>query len=158
MNTYNVSFFGHRIIEDMSRIEKNLTNIISEIISQKEYVKFFVSQYGEFDWLASAVISRVVAKFKYNNSSLILVLPYMKASYIKSEQNYYMFYNQVEICKESSSAHYKSAIQICNKSIVDRSDLVVCCIQRKSGGAYKTIQYAKKQNIPIINTNYNFCR
>ncbi len=153
MNIYTVSFFGHREIEDLPRIEENLVNVVLEIIKQKEYVKFLVGQYGEFDWLSSSVISRVVAKCGYNNSSLVLVLPYMKASYRKNKQNYYIFYNQVEICKESSLAHYKSAIQICNKSIVDRSDLVICCIQHKSGGAYKTIQYAKKQNCPIINVN-----
>jgi hypothetical protein len=35
--------------------------------------------------------------------------------------------------------------------MIDRSDLVVCWIQHKSGGAYKTIQYAEKQNRRIIN-------
>ena len=36
-------------------------------------------------------------------------------------------------------------------NLVDRSDLIVCCIQRKSGGAYKTMQYAEKRGKCIIN-------
>ncbi|MBQ7990354.1 MAG: hypothetical protein IJ251_04825 [Oscillospiraceae bacterium] len=55
------------------------------------------------------------------------------------------------MCAESSTAHPKSAIQVRNRSIVDRSDLVICCIQHKSGGAYQTVQYAKKQGKNIIN-------
>ncbi|EGC02912.1 hypothetical protein CUS_6646 [Ruminococcus albus 8] len=35
--------------------------------------------------------------------------------------------------------------------MIDRSDLVICCIQHKSGGAYRTIQYAEKQCKKIVN-------
>lgn len=38
-----------------------------------------------------------------------------------------------------------------NRNIVDRSDLVICCIQYESGGAYRTIQYAEKQGKRIVN-------
>ena len=31
------------------------------------------------------------------------------------------------------------------------SSVVVCCIQHKSGGAYRTIQYAEKQGKKIVN-------
>ena len=37
--------------------------------------------------------------------------------------------------------------------MVDRADLVVFCIQHESGGAWQTMKYAKKQNIPYINLN-----
>ena len=45
----------------------------------------------------------------------------------------------------------KAAMQIRNREMVDRADLVLCCIERKSGGAYQTVLYAKKQNKQIIN-------
>ena len=45
----------------------------------------------------------------------------------------------------------KSAIQVRNRNMIDRADLVVCCIQHKSGGAYRTIQYAEKQGKKIVN-------
>ena len=37
--------------------------------------------------------------------------------------------------------------------MVDRSDLVVFCIQRGSGGAWQTMKYAKKQGKNDINLN-----
>ncbi len=149
MNVYTVSFFGHREIDNFNETAEKLTDIIRDIIKNNDYVKFLLGRNGEFDWLASSVISRVT--HGYQNSYTVLVLPYMKASYRDHKNNFECCYNEVEICTESSSAHYKSAIQICNRNMVDRSDLVVCCIQHKSGGAYKTVQYAVRQNKKIIN-------
>ena len=37
------------------------------------------------------------------------------------------------------------------KTVVDRSDLVVFCIDHNSGGAYKTMQYANKMEANTIN-------
>lgn len=149
MNVYTVSFFGHREIDNPEETEKRLTDVIRDIIKNNGYVKFLIGRNGEFDWLASAVISRIT--HGNQNSYTVLVLPYMKASYRDHKNNFECCYNEVEICTESSSAHYKSAIQICNRNMVDRSDLVVCFIDHNSGGAYKTVQYAVKQNKKIIN-------
>ncbi len=149
MNIYTVSFFGHRIVENVSEVEKKLTDTVSRIIETNDYVKFLFGNDGEFDWLVSSVISRVT--YRHHNSYTVLVLPYMRAGYRNHKENYLLFYNEIEICRESSSAHFKSAFQIRNKSMVDRSDLVVCCIQHRSGGAYKTVQYAEKQHRKIIN-------
>ena len=75
----------------------------------------------------------------------------MKSKYRDNEKDYLDYYDEVEICTESTKAHYKSAIWIRNRNMVDRSNLVVCCIQHKSGGAFKAVQYAEKQNCRIIN-------
>ncbi len=61
------------------------------------------------------------------------------------------YYDEVEICSKSSNAHYKAAIQVRNRSMVEHSDLVVCCIQHNSVGAYKTVQYALKQGKLVRN-------
>lgn len=148
MNVYTVSFFGHRMIENISTIEKRLTEIIKNLIENKVYIKFLFGNDGEFDWLVSSVISRVT--YGHYNSYTVLVLPYMKAGYRDHKENYLMFYNEVEICDESSKAYFKKAFEIRNRNMVDRSDLVICCIQHKNGGAYKTIQYAKN-HCPVIN-------
>ena len=151
MNIYTVSFFGHREVEKPTEIEKPLDNLLYDLITQKEYVEFLIGRDGEFDLLASSAIRRAVKNYSSGNTAFILVLPYLKAEYRDNEQNFLDYYDEVEICEESSSVHFKSAIQVRNRSMIDRSDLVVCCIQHKSGGAYKTIQYAEKQNRRIIN-------
>lgn len=151
MNIYTVSFFGHRKIENPTEVEKRLDKLLYNIITKKEYVEFLIGREGEFDLLAASVIRRAVKNYGCGNTSFILVLPYMKAAYRDNKREYLKYYDEIEVCGESAEAHYKSAIQVRNRSMVDRSDLVVCCIQRNSGGAYKTVQYAKNQNCRIMN-------
>lgn len=151
MDIYTVSFFGHRLVERASEIEVGLEILLHDLITQKQYVEFLIGRDGEFDLLAASAIRRATKQSGYGNTSLILVLPYMKAEYCDNEQNYLSYYDEVEICSESSNAHYKSAIQVRNRCMVDRSDLVVCCIQHKSGGAYRTMQYAEKQGKQVRN-------
>ena len=151
LNIYTVSFFGHRSIERASEVENRFDKLLHELIAQKEYVEFLIGRDGEFDLLASAAIKRAVREYGYGNTHFTLVLPYMKAEYRDNEKEYLDYYDEVEVCAESADAHPKAAIQIRNRNIVDRSDLVVCCIQHKSGGAYKTMQYAEKQGKSIVN-------
>jgi len=151
MEIYTVCFFGHREVERAAEIESKLDQLLHDIITQKQYVEFLIGRDGEFDLLAASSIRRAVKQYGYGNTSIILVLPYMKAKYRDNKQYYLSYYDEVEICSESSDAHYKSAIQVRNRSMVDRSDLVVCCIQHKNGGAYSTMQYAKKQGKQVRN-------
>lgn len=156
MNIYTVSFFGHRKIEEPSEIEKRLDKLLYDIIVQNEYIEFLIGREGEFDMLAASAIKRAIKKYGFGNTSFILVLPYMKAEYRDNKREYLEYYDEVEICAKSSEAYCKSAFQVRNRSMVDRSDLVVCCIQRNSGGAYKTVQYAKKQNRKVVNLAEDF--
>lgn len=151
MNIYTVSFFGHRYIERGSEIESRLETLMHDLITQREYVEFLIGRDGEFDLLTSACIKRAIRENDHGNTHFTLVLPYMKAEYRDNEQEFLEYYDEVEVCAESAKAHYKSAIQIRNRNMVDRSDLVVCCIEHKSGGAYTTICYAEKQGKKIIN-------
>ena len=151
MDIYTVSFFGHREVERAAEIERKLDQLLHDLITQKQYVEFLIGRDGEFDLLAASAVRRAIKHYGCGNTSLILVLPYMKAEYRDNEQSYLDYYDEVEICADSSEVHYKSAIQVRNRCMVDRSDLVVCCIQHKSGGAYKTVQYALKQGKQVRN-------
>ena len=151
MKIYTVSFFGHRYVERGLEIESHLESVLRNLITHKEYIDFLIGREGDFDLLASASIKRAISSYSYGNIHLTLVLPYMKAEFRDNEKEYLDYYDEIEICAESSEAHPKSAIQVRNRNIVDRSDLVICCIQHKSGGAYQTIQYAEKQGKKIIN-------
>ena len=61
------------------------------------------------------------------------------------------YYGDIEISYAASKAHAKSAIQIRNREMVDRAELIICYIVHNGGGAYKTVKYASEQNKPIIN-------
>ena len=150
MNIFTVSFFGHREIENALEVERKLEAKITELIQTKQYIEFLVGREGEFDILAASVVKRVKKQMDYGNCSLIWVLPYIKAEFRDNEKNFLEYYDDVEVCEQSAKAHYKSAMQIRNRAMVDRSDLVICCIQHKSGGAYKTVRYAERIGKQIL--------
>ena len=151
MDTYTVCFFGHREIDNPLEVEEQLYDIVLHLLESKEYVEFLVGRNGEFDQLVSSTVRRVKRNYRDDNSALMLVLPYLTAEYENNHQSFHEYYDEIEICQDAAGGHYKAAIQVRNREMVDRSDLVVCCIERKSGGAYQTVLYAKKQNKQIIN-------
>ena len=151
LDIYTVAFFGHRYIDNPFRIEERLDEEIRRLLAEKEYVVFLVGRDGEFDQFASSAVLRVRKRYRDDNSSLILVLPYARAEYLNNEESYHNYYSEVEISYEASKAHPKAAIQIRNREMVDRADLILCCIERQQGGAWQTIQYAIKQGKTVIN-------
>ena len=151
MEIFTVAFFGHRYIDNPFRIEERLEEHIYRLLTEKEYVDFLVGRDGEFDQFASSAVLRVRKRYRDDNSSLILVLPYARAEYLNNEESYHNYYSEVEISYEASKAHPKAAIQIRNREMVDRADLILCCIEREKGGAWQTVQYAIKQEKTVIN-------
>lgn len=151
MDIYTVSFFGHRELYDVFETEKRLDKLVRELIYTKEYVEFLVGRNGDFDTLVSSVIRRAIKDNDYGNASHTLVLPYQTAEYMNNSDSFMAYYNEIEICEQSAAAHFKAAIQIRNRAMIDRSDLVVCYVKRNSGGAYKALQYAEKQEKAVIN-------
>lgn len=151
MEIYTVSFFGHRELHRPLVARERLEHVVRNIIKTKIYVEFLVGCEGEFDLLTASVIHRVTKECDYGNSSLILVLPYIKAAYKDNDQHFINYYDEIEICTKASNAHFKSAIQIRNRNLIDRSNLVICYLEHNNGGAYNAIQYAKQKRIEILN-------
>ena len=153
LNTYTVSFFGHRIIKDPLLMEQRLESLICKLLKEKEYVEFLVGRDGEFDQIVSSTIRRCKRNIRDDNSAHVWVLPYATAEFRDNEEAFRQYYDEIEICEAAADSHFKSAHQKRNRAMVDRSDLVVFCIQRESGGAWQTMKYARKQNKPYINLN-----
>ena len=151
MDTYTVAFFGHRYIDNPFQIEERLDIIIEKLIRENECVEFLVGRDGEFDQFVSSAVRRAKRHYRDDNNILVLVLPYPKTEYLNNVEYFEEYYDEIEICQASAKAHFKGAIQIRNREMVDRADLIVCCIDHEYGGAYQTIQYAQKQNKKIIN-------
>lgn len=151
LDTYTVSFFGHRQIKDVFRLENALEDITFRLLRENEYVEFLVGRDGEFDQLVSSTVKQCKRRIGEHNSALVWVQAYPSAEYLNNEESFHNYYDEIEICETSASAHFKAAIQIRTRSMVDRSNLVVFCVERKTGGAFQTMQYAEKNKIPFIN-------
>lgn len=151
MDVFTVAFFGHRYIDNFFAVERKLEEVVCNLLHSKEYVEFLVGRNGDFDQMVSSTVLRMKRNVRDDNSALRLVLPYPTAEFENNEDSFYNYYDEIEICDESAKAHFKGAMQIRNRNMVDRADLVVCCIEREEGGAFQTVQYAKKQEKQIIN-------
>ena len=148
-------FFGHRYIDNPLKVEELLETEIRKLINEKEYIEFLVGRNGDFDRCASSAILRVRKNVRANNSALVLMLPYATAEYLNNEEYFNGYYTDVEISYKASIAHPKAAIQIRNREMVTRADLIICYVEENSGGAYKTVQYAEKVSKTIINLAEN---
>ena len=85
MNTYTVSFFGHRYIDNPFPIEKALEELIGSLLRSKEYVEFLVGRNGDFDQLVSSSVRRCKRAIRDDNSALVWVMPYETAEYRDNE-------------------------------------------------------------------------
>lgn len=150
MDTFTVSFFGHRYIDNPFPIEKTLDELIGSLLRSKEYVEFLVGRNGDFDQLVSSAIRRCKREIRGNNSAHVWMLPYVTADYRDNEEDYRAYYDEIEVF-DSAGMHFKAAFQARNRNMVDRADLVVFCVERNEGGAYQTMRYAIQQGKPYIN-------
>ena len=50
-----------------------------------------------------------------------------------------------------SSGYFTGCEQKRNRYMVERADLILCCIEREKGGAWQTVRYAMKQGKDVIN-------
>ena len=151
LDIFSVAFFGHRYVTDILKVENSLEDYIRKLIDEKEYVEFLVGRNGDFDQCVSSSVHRVRNKHRNDNSALVLVLPYATAEYLNNEASFHDYYTDVEISYSASKAHPKSAIQIRNREMVDRADLVICYVEHKEGGAWQTIRYAIREGKTVIN-------
>ena len=150
LNVYTVSFFGHRDFCEHYKYAPVLDEILTDLARTKEYVEFLVGRNGEFDSFAASSVRRLKQNYD-SNVSLNLVLPYLTAEYKKNQESFDSYYDVVEICEKSASAHFKAAMQIRNREMASRSDLIICYISKHSGGAYQTIRFAEKSGRKLIN-------
>ena len=151
LDIYTVAFFGHRYIDNLFKVEELLEEQIRKLINEKEYVDFLVGRNGDFDQCVSSTVLRVRKNVRDDNSSLILVLAYPTAEYLNNEEYFHDYYSDVDISYAASKAHPKSAIQIRNREMVDRADLIICYIGKEEGGAWQTLKYAKDEEKAIVN-------
>lgn len=151
LSIYTVCFFGHRQVDNYFEAEEAVEKILGDITSRHEYVECLVGRDGDFDQIVASAVLRLKKAKDSGNISLTWVMPYLKSEYTKNQDNYDNYYDSVEVCEESASAHPKAAIQIRNKVMVDRSDYSVFYVKKKQGGAYQTMRYAANQGKEYIN-------
>jgi len=147
MDTYKVTLFGHRDLYISPNIEKKLYIILTDLIRKKPYIEFYIGRNGCFDIFAASIIKRAQRNIGHENSEMILTL-------YRTEKNieyYEKYYDNVIIPECVSKVHPKGAITKRNKWMIEESNLLICYVKHKKGGAYTALKYATALEKDIIN-------
>ena len=144
------TFAGHR---DVCGVQaEDITEVLEEIIQYTESpIECFVGGMGKFDNLCAAAVRLLKRQYREKEISLILVLPYLQKRINVNSAYYESMFDLVLIPSILEGVHYKHAIVLRNRWMVEQADYVIAMVERKEGGAYATLQYAKQKKKKIIN-------
>lgn len=147
MDIFRVAFFGHKEIDYILELERKLSPVLKGLMQEHpREIEFYIGRNGEFDEITASVIKRIRKESHAGDSRLILVLPYA----VKNMEYYERYYDEIIIPDTTEKAHYKKAITLRNRWMVDVADLVIVNVKHRRGGAYAAMRYAQKQNKRII--------
>lgn len=146
---FRCTFSGHA--EVYADIGKALDNAIELCLKNAEDVVFYVGDRGEFDRMAASAVRAAKCRHKEKNIVLYLVEPYMSTRINRDKDYLTECYDSIIIPAELMGVHPKSAITKRNRLMVDWCDVLIAYVYRDFGGAYQTLQYAKREGKQIIN-------
>lgn len=136
--------FGHR--EIFNDISEDVYNVVMNEINAGIEI-FYCGCMGSFDNSFAYAVSK--AKKNNPNIKLICVKPYMTKELNYLRYYYEELYDDIIIPSEIKGCHYKSAITLRNKWMVDLCDSVIFYLKREYGGTYTAYKYAKRKNKKI---------
>ena len=145
-----ISFAGHAFICSENSVKELVKEQIENNIGGEESVVCFLGGYGQFDDICAYACKEL--KQKYSKIKLVYVTPYMSSSdQIKIiELKKQGMYDEV-LYPPIENVPLKFAISKRNNWMVENSDLVIAYVNHSFGGAYKTLQAAKRRKKRIIN-------
>ena len=151
METYIVSFFGHREINNMSEVENAVEQLLLDLLKENETIEIKIGRNGDFDRIVSSTVKRVKKRVGNDRIFMVLVLPYVTKELKEYEKSMLDYYDDIEVFEGNEKVHFKKIYELRNQKMVDQSDMICFFVKRTSGGAYKTMKYAKKMDKPLIN-------
>lgn len=146
--TRRCCFAGHREIYNSEKLYEKLKSTIEKLITEENVTEFWVGNYGTFDSLCKAAVKELKEKYEL---TLCLVIPYLTEEIEKYKEYYYKNYDVILMADIPLNTPHKFRILKCNQYMVKNSDFLICFVEFSFGGAAKTLEYAKKRNINIIN-------
>lgn len=147
MKTKTCCFAGHSDIYDRLLTNK-IKKIAVELIEKENVSCFWVGNYGDFDKYSATTIRELKNEYPY--ISLELIIPYLTKEIILSN-DYSQKFDNILVAEMPENTPKKFQILKCNEYMVKKCDFLVCYVKRSYGGAYKTLEAARKNGLQIIN-------
>lgn len=153
-------FTGHRLLEGSERLylSGKLRDTVEELIASG--VRYFGAGGAlGFDTMAAQTV--LFLKRDYPDIRLILVLPCEEQADKWSEgdrQVYEAIKEQADKVRYISKEYTRDCMLRRNRHLVDNSGVCVCYLRKKQGGTAYTVDYARRQGVPVINLAPNTTR
>ena len=132
------TFFGHRDASDSLAVEIRKTLI--ELLETGNVDVFYIGNSGNFDKLASRVLSELSSEYSFTCRNVLAYLP--------EQEREYSF--ETILPEGIENVPKKFAISYRNQWMIEQSDIVVTYVKRNYGGAYKYKELAKKKGKKLI--------
>lgn len=141
------AFFGHWDCPES--IKSGLIKEIERLICNQQVDTFYVGTQGRFDRMAYSALREL--RNKYSHIKVHHVLAYMPQNDAVSKDN---AQSEDTILPEGiERVHPRYAIVWRNNWMIDHSEYVIAYITHPTGGAYKAVERAKKNDRVIINVH-----
>lgn len=132
------TFFGHRDAPDS--VESELRKTIIELLETGNVDVFYIGNSGNFDKLASCVLSELSSEYSFICRIVLAYLPEHETTY-----NFDTIYPEgIEEVPRRFAISYR------NNWMIERSDIVVTYVRRNYGGAYQFKVIAEKKSKKMI--------
>ena len=153
MRKQTVCFTGHRKIppERLNIVARRLRETIIKLI-EDGYLYFGAGGALGFDTLAAQTVLEL--KTIYPQIKLILVLPCLsqtKGWSARDIEIYEDIKQKADKVVYTSQEYTKGCMHKRNRHLVDNSNTCICYLTEKSGGTVYTVDYARNNNLTIIN-------
>ena len=145
-----ITFAGHSFISSKNKVKEMIKEQIRNNIIDVRLVTCYIGGYGDFDEICARACREL--KAEYDNIEVVYVTPYISLSEqakIKEMQRYALC--DTSIYPPIENVPLRFAILKRNEWMMTNADLVIAYVNRSYGGAYKSLQAAKRKKKKIIN-------
>lgn len=144
-----ISFIGHRSLHSRNTLLESIRKTITENADFNDEVVFLVGGYGDFDSLCAYVCSLI--KKERKNCKIVFVTPYITVAQQEKIRGWIELgiYDSV-IYPPLENVPPRFAIVKRNEWMIEQSDLIIAYVVRSFGGAYQSLNYARRKKKQIV--------
>lgn len=145
-----IAFAGHARIPSSIDLKERIKETIRNNAYDSERVVCYLGGYGDFDYICALACKEL--KEEYTSIELVYVTPYISLSdQAKIKEMHRSGLCDTSIYPPIEKVPLRLAILKRNEWMMKNADLIIAYVNHSYGGAYKSLQVAKRSKKKIIN-------